>query len=50
MNKRQLLQAIERMPNEAEVEIHQQGDPVGTADFYVPTNKAELVDGKIRIS
>lgn len=50
MCKRQLLQAIERMPNEAEVEVvvSDPGDDMLTINL--PITKAEFVDGKIRIS
>ena len=60
MCKRQLLQAIERMPNEAEVEIPWDGSPrpgdpalealQSNASPWSIVKRAEFVDGKIRIS
>ena len=52
MNKRQLLQAIERMPNEAEVEMRLPDDTFGSLPPTEPiaVTVAEFVDGKIRIS
>ncbi len=61
MKKRELIQAIERMPHEAEVEISESEDDVSIRaamehreprvdEHWHPVTKAEYVDGKIRLS
>ncbi len=57
MKKRELIQAIERMPHEAEVEIPMDCEEIDQEKHtfteyrgWQGISKAEYVDGKIRLS